>query len=183
MTVAELRELLTNYPQGMPVMIDGYEGGYDDVAANRIAAREVRLDVNPEWYYGRHDNPEIEGNKFRDAVYTGPVVTALVISRDRSMQDRDLSHKPPAMPSATDEPQFNRPISPEQVARLQEVCRRLRMKSLKQIEFLPRATSFLAEFTKESEQPWAGHQTELLEALQHEIHLKVELVSPSVTNR
>lgn len=74
---------------------------------------------------------------------------------------------------------FNQPLGPEQVARIQEVCRRLKMKSLKQIEFLPRSTDFLAEFTKESEQPWAGHCTELLEFLQAEVGEHAEIVSPA----
>ena len=95
MTIAELQELLATYPQDLPVMVDGYEGGYDDAAAERIATKEVRLEVNPEWYYGRHDGPEIESVEFRDANYDGPVITALVISRDRSMTDRSLKQAPP----------------------------------------------------------------------------------------
>ena len=74
---------------------------------------------------------------------------------------------------------FNQTLSPEQIARIQKVCRRLKMKSLKQIEFLPRSADFLAEFTKESEQPWAGHCTELLEFLQAEVGEHAEIVSPA----
>ena len=57
MTIAELREILANYPQDLPVMVDGYEGGYDDAAGDRIATREIQLAVNKEWFYGRHDAP------------------------------------------------------------------------------------------------------------------------------
>lgn len=83
----------------------------------------------------------------------------------------------PNAPNQISDQQFNQPISPEQISRLQDVCQRLKLKSLNQIEFLPRSSNFLVEFTIESKQPWMGHYTELLEALEAEVDGKVEMVT------
>lgn len=104
MTIAELGELLANYPQDLPVMIDGYEGGFDDVDIGRIAIREIQLDVNKYWFYGRHDLPgEDKPPSPRDIGDPpnrhGPVVSALVISRERNRGDRILTKQPDANPA------------------------------------------------------------------------------------
>lgn len=103
MTIAELRELLANYPQDLPVMVEGYEGGFDDVTANNVATKQVRLEVNPEWYYGRHDIPDTAeySPEWRHGVQeNGPVVTALILCRDWSRQNRTLVKQPEATPAS-----------------------------------------------------------------------------------
>jgi hypothetical protein len=61
MTVKELIESLSKIEdQEVRVMVNGYEGGVDDIIiGNGIddtpAIIHVALDVNTEWYYGRHE--------------------------------------------------------------------------------------------------------------------------------
>ena len=74
MTVSELVKFLGDYPAELRVVVTGYEDGYDDVDPGRISVQEIRLDVNTEWYYGRHGSAEDAG--------TGAVVSALVLGRN-----------------------------------------------------------------------------------------------------
>lgn len=55
MTVRELIDKLSQIEnQETRVMINGYEGGVNDI--NNIASIvDVALDVNDEWYYGKHE--------------------------------------------------------------------------------------------------------------------------------
>ena len=53
MTVKELIEKLKTLDQEMPVFINGYEGGYDDLTD--LANIEVVKNVNTQWYYGSHE--------------------------------------------------------------------------------------------------------------------------------
>ena len=46
MTVGELRALLAQYPADLRIVIDGYEGGIEDVAADRLVPATLYLDVN-----------------------------------------------------------------------------------------------------------------------------------------
>lgn len=62
MTVKELIESLSKIQdQNITVMVRGYKGGVDDIIiANAIdintpAIVNVALNVNDEWYYGRHE--------------------------------------------------------------------------------------------------------------------------------
>jgi hypothetical protein len=61
MTVKELIENLSKIEdQEVRVMVRGYEGGVDDIVIgnsidNTPAIIHVALDVNEEWYYGRHE--------------------------------------------------------------------------------------------------------------------------------
>ena len=62
MTVRQLIESLSTIEdQETRVMVNGYEGGYNDIViANGIgnntpAIIQVALDVNDEWYYGAHE--------------------------------------------------------------------------------------------------------------------------------
>jgi hypothetical protein len=65
MTVRELIESLSKIEdQDIRVMVKGYEGGVDDIViGNGIdnstivipAIQYVALNVNEEWYYGRHE--------------------------------------------------------------------------------------------------------------------------------
>ena len=62
MTVKELIKVLTEIEdQEVRVMVRGYEGGYDDIViGNGIdtatpAIQFMALDVNTQWYYGKHE--------------------------------------------------------------------------------------------------------------------------------
>lgn len=61
MTVKELIESLSKIEdQEIRVMVNGYEGGVDDIVIgngidNTPAIIHVALDVNREWYYGKHE--------------------------------------------------------------------------------------------------------------------------------
>jgi len=56
MTVKQLiTKLSTIKDQDTLVMVNGYEGGYNDVEAINIDPIDVALDVNDQWYYGRHE--------------------------------------------------------------------------------------------------------------------------------
>jgi hypothetical protein len=62
MTVKELIESLSKIEdQEVRVMVNGYEGGVDDIVIgngidnNTPAIIHVALDVNTEWYYGKHE--------------------------------------------------------------------------------------------------------------------------------
>lgn len=56
MTVKQLIESLNKIEdQDIRVMVSGYEGGVDDIMNNTPAIIHVALDVNTEWYYGKHE--------------------------------------------------------------------------------------------------------------------------------
>ena len=62
MTVRELIESLSKIEdKEIRVMVSGYEGGVDDIVIgngidnNTPAIIHVALDVNTEWYYGKHE--------------------------------------------------------------------------------------------------------------------------------
>jgi hypothetical protein len=57
MTIAELIEALQEFNPNTRVLVRGYEGGYDDVAVSEIVP--VILNVHREWYYGKHDDPNV----------------------------------------------------------------------------------------------------------------------------
>ena len=71
MKIAELIKILETQPPDRRVIVDGYENGYDDVA--RTAEIEIALNVNPEAYFGDHE----------EATYAGKPAdeTAFLISR------------------------------------------------------------------------------------------------------
>ena len=54
MTVAELIRLLQTHPPDMPVMVEGYEDGFDELEPPLIAVKEMRLDCGEYWWEGRH---------------------------------------------------------------------------------------------------------------------------------
>ncbi len=56
MTVKDLQELLASFPPEMPVLVDGYEGGYDDIA-DEPTVIEVVVKPNAPDYWGRYDYP------------------------------------------------------------------------------------------------------------------------------
>jgi len=70
MTVKELIEKLQQLDPELHVFVDGYEGGYDDVAISEV--KDIALDVHKEWYYGKHDN--FDEDRFFDAVVVKGVI-------------------------------------------------------------------------------------------------------------
>jgi hypothetical protein len=58
MDIKELINELQKYPSDMPVIVEGHEGGYDDIS--EIKEVSVILNHNDEWYLGRHAGAELE---------------------------------------------------------------------------------------------------------------------------
>jgi hypothetical protein len=59
MTIRELIESLSKFDPDTPVVVRGYEGGYNDIM--EIEETSMQLNVNRVWYYGAHrekDNQE-----------------------------------------------------------------------------------------------------------------------------
>lgn len=52
MTVQELIEKLTKFPPNTPVIVRGYESGFNDI--HSVTEEDVQLSVNTIWYYGAH---------------------------------------------------------------------------------------------------------------------------------
>ena len=54
MTVGELIAALQAYDPALVVVVDGYEGGYDDP---ELGEETIKLNVSPPppWYEGRHE--------------------------------------------------------------------------------------------------------------------------------
>ncbi|BFM39095.1 hypothetical protein [Synechocystis sp. LKSZ1] len=52
MTIAALIEVLSQYDPSLPVVVQGYEGGYNDVSI--LETLDIQFDVNTEDYYGAH---------------------------------------------------------------------------------------------------------------------------------
>lgn len=53
MTIKELIAQLQQYPSTHRVIINGYEGGFNDVAI--VQPKRIALDVNTDLYYGDHE--------------------------------------------------------------------------------------------------------------------------------
>lgn len=47
--------MLKDYPPDLRVMVQGYEGGVDDLEAGCVVVGEAVLNVHSRWYYGRHE--------------------------------------------------------------------------------------------------------------------------------
>lgn len=62
MTIRELILLLQGCQQDMRVIMDGYEGGYEDVGGTETKA--ILLNYNPEWYYGPHEDANERDGKY-----------------------------------------------------------------------------------------------------------------------
>lgn len=56
MTIRELIEVLSKIEdQEVRVMVKGYERGVNDIDNNTPGIIHIALDVNEEWYMGRHE--------------------------------------------------------------------------------------------------------------------------------
>ena len=69
MTVAELIEQLSKHPPEIPVLVNGYEGGYN--TPNELCLTHVSRKENNPWYAGEYD--DYEG--------IGDPIAAVVLSR------------------------------------------------------------------------------------------------------
>ena len=78
LTVGELVRLLSAYPEDLRVVVDGYEGGYDDLVAERIQRLPIGLHVNAARWDGPHDDARYGFPERTDAV---EVVEALALHR------------------------------------------------------------------------------------------------------
>ena len=78
MKVKELQKILNQYPDDMPVMVEGYEGGYDDVVSEGIITGNIFLGVNKDvGHYGDHESSfpdEYEDDEYKS-------VEALILLR------------------------------------------------------------------------------------------------------
>lgn len=52
MTIAELINTLSQFDPTTPVVVRGYEGGYNDISI--VKPLSIQLNVNDKWYYGAH---------------------------------------------------------------------------------------------------------------------------------
>jgi hypothetical protein len=52
MNVSELIQKLSQYDPNLPVVVKGYEGGYNDISI--LEELQIQFDVNTEDYYGAH---------------------------------------------------------------------------------------------------------------------------------
>jgi hypothetical protein len=57
MTITELITELQKHDPTSQVVVNGYEGGFDDIT--NVTTLPLKLNVNHEWYYGAHE-PEYE---------------------------------------------------------------------------------------------------------------------------
>ena len=78
MTVTELIKLLTAYPRGMRVVVNGYEESYDDLSPEQISSVKVALNTGKHSWKGEHGDPNGLG---RSALDDEEVVEVLVLRR------------------------------------------------------------------------------------------------------
>lgn len=52
MTIQELIETLSQFAPEIPVVVSGYEGGYNDISI--VEPKTIQLNVNDKDYYGAH---------------------------------------------------------------------------------------------------------------------------------
>ena len=78
MTVKELIQMLESYPSDLRVVVSGYEGGFDDIAPERISVVKIQLDVGTEDWEGQHEEPDL---RRKGSPSTGDLVDALVFRR------------------------------------------------------------------------------------------------------
>ena len=69
MKVKELIELLSQMNPELMVVIGGYEGGVDEM--DKFEMCDIELNVNTEWYYGKHEILEKEPTKKDSTIVKG----------------------------------------------------------------------------------------------------------------
>lgn len=78
MTVKELIQILGAYSNDLRVVVNGYEGGFDDITPDRISVIQIQLDVGTEDWEGQHEEPDFLR---KGSSSTGDIVDALVFRR------------------------------------------------------------------------------------------------------
>ena len=66
-TVAELIKELQQFPPDMPVVVSGYEGGYENMLTPKIEKLEQNPD-NPYWEGEFQEQGQLEGGQLIEAV-------------------------------------------------------------------------------------------------------------------
>ena len=79
MTVKSLKELLSQYPENLRVVVNGYEDGYDDLAQERISVRKIKLNTQVHDWEGQHSDFDSLSQARADA---GESAEALVFHRE-----------------------------------------------------------------------------------------------------
>ena len=77
MTIEDLIFELNKWPTDTRIMIQGYEGGYEDINPTLMYEKKVVLNQNDSTYYGPHDS-FYEEEEYLDGA---EVVEVLVIGR------------------------------------------------------------------------------------------------------
>ncbi len=78
MTVKSLKELLSQYPENLRVVVNGYEDGYDDLAQERISVRKIKLNTQIHDWEGQHS----DFGDFKETMTDGAeIAEALVLRR------------------------------------------------------------------------------------------------------
>lgn len=75
MIVRELIEKLQQLDQDKMIVINGYEGGCD--FPSHAAKVKVNLDVNTEWYYGKHEYVLPTDDEYVEGEWNAYVLEAL----------------------------------------------------------------------------------------------------------
>jgi hypothetical protein len=58
MNVQQLIEELQKHPPEMRVIVNGYEGGYEDLASPHQKSIRLNVHAPDKWYYGQHDDED-----------------------------------------------------------------------------------------------------------------------------
>ena len=74
MTIKELIEALSKFDPDTPVVVGGYEGGYNDLTIVKVES--IQTNVNTQHYYGAHGRTDeqyepVPGVPFVEVVYLG----------------------------------------------------------------------------------------------------------------
>jgi hypothetical protein len=74
MKIKDLIKELQKHDPEMQVIRNGYEGGVEFVA--HLHCYEIALDVNEEWWYGKHEivHPELDGDDYKNYTKTQAVL-------------------------------------------------------------------------------------------------------------
>ncbi len=75
MKVKELIETLSQLDPELMVVVAGYEGGVDEIDKYELC--DVELNVNTEWYYGKH---EILSNKDKPRNKDSTIVKGVLLT-------------------------------------------------------------------------------------------------------
>ena len=78
MSVRAMIDLLKEYPEDMPVVVSGYEEGYDDLSPEQISVIPLALNTGVHDWEGKHGDPGDQPTTSQEAATT---VEALALHR------------------------------------------------------------------------------------------------------